>query len=436
MALFFERLGFVGIEHDLAGRRSRRGGQPFGKHRDARFGIDHGMKQLIEILRRHALDRFVLRNQPLVHHFDRSPNRGHSGPLRAPRLQHVELAVLERELDILHVLEVLLELGREAVELAIDLGQFAALHFLNGLGRACTGDHVLALRVGQHVTIQHVLAGAAVPRERHTRAAVVTHVAIHHRDDVDRRSQTVGDPVHLAVILRAPRVPALEHRFDRAPQLLLRIIGEGPARALLDDRLEVVDQVVQIVGGEIDVAFDLAAGLRLVELCLERILAEVEDDVAIHLDKAAIGIVRKTRVLGPSDQPFDRLVIQAEVQDRLHHPRHRDRGPRAYRHEQRILGVAEALLGDALQMLQVAIDLGAECRRKRSLGDVRDAEPGGDRKAGRDGEAEVGHFGEAGALATQDVAHGGGAVGAAVAEEIDVALNGHSAIMEPEEVRR
>ena len=154
-----------------------------------------------------------------------------------------------------------------------------------------------------------MLAGAAVARERHTRTAVVTHVAVHHRDDVDRRSQTVGDAVHLAVILRTPRVPALEHRFDRAPQLLLRIIGEGPARALLDDRLEVVDQVVQIVGGEIDVAFDLAAGLRLVELCLERILAEVEDDVAIHLDEAAITIPSKAVVVAIRGQGIDGLIV-------------------------------------------------------------------------------------------------------------------------------
>ncbi len=188
---------------------------------------------------------------------------------------------------------------------------------------------------------------------------------------------------------------------------------------------------MEIVSGQIDVAFDLAVRFCLVELFLERILAEIEDDVAIHLHEAAIGVVREAWVLGPGDQPLDRLVVEAEVENRLHHARHRDGGARTHRDQQRILGVAEPLLSDALQMLQVPIDLGAERGRKCPFGDVGDAEFGGDRKAGRDGQAEVGHFGEAGAFPAQDVTHRGGAIGAAVAEEIDVAFNGHTAIMAP-----
>jgi len=49
--------------------------------------------------------------------------------LRATRLQHVQLAVLERELHVLHVLEVLLEFGRQAVELAVRSWRFAAFIF-------------------------------------------------------------------------------------------------------------------------------------------------------------------------------------------------------------------------------------------------------------------------------------------------------------------
>ncbi len=431
VALFLEGLGFVGIEHDLTGRRSRRGGQSLGEHRDTRFGIDHGMKQLIEILGWDALHGLVFGDQPFRDHLHGGAHGGHASALRSPRLQHVELAMLEREFDVLHILEVLLEFGRQAVELTINLGEFAALHFLNGLWRPRAGHDVLALRVRQYVAVQHVLAGAAVSRERHARTAVVAHVAVDHRDDVHGGPQTVGNPVDLAVILGATRVPTLEDRLDRTPQLLVRIVGEGLPGAPLDDRLEVVHQVVEIVGGEIDVAFDLAARFCLVELVLERILAEIEDDVAIHLYEAAIGIVREARVLGPGDQPLHRLIVQAKVEDRLHHARHRHRGPRADRNQQRILGVAEPLLGDALQMLQVAVDLGAERGRKRPFGDIGDAEFGGDRKAGRDRQAEVGHFGEAGAFPAQDVTHRGGAVGAAVAEGIDVAFNGHTAIMAP-----
>ncbi len=87
--LLLERLGLIGIEDDFSRGGARRGGQTLGKHRHTGAGIDHRVKQLIQILRRYALDGFVFGDQPLVHHFDGSPNRRHSGPLRATGLQHV-----------------------------------------------------------------------------------------------------------------------------------------------------------------------------------------------------------------------------------------------------------------------------------------------------------------------------------------------------------
>src|SRR5450759_1556966 len=47
------------------------------------------------------------------------------------------------------------------------------------------------------------------------------------------------------------------------------------------------------------------------------------------------------------------------------------------------------------------------------------AELGGDGEAGRHRQAEIGHFGQAGALAAQQIAHGSLALGAAVAEAVD-----------------
>jgi hypothetical protein len=42
---------------------------------------------------------------------------GHRGALAVARLQHVDDAVLDRELEVLNVLEVLLERGADALEL-------------------------------------------------------------------------------------------------------------------------------------------------------------------------------------------------------------------------------------------------------------------------------------------------------------------------------
>src|SRR5204862_141791 len=176
-------------------------------------------------------------------------------------------------------------------------------------------------------------------------------------------------------------------------------------------------------------AVALAASLGLVELLLERLLAEIEYHVTIHLHETPVGVVRKTLILRAGNQPLDRPVVEAEVENRLHHAGHRHGGPRANRHEQRILRVPKTLLGHPLEMLEVPVDFRAQRRRESAFLDVSDAQSGGDGEAGRDGEAKVGHFSQAGALATQDVAHGSGTVGAAIAEEIDVSFNAHSAIM-------
>ena len=53
---------------------------------------------------------------------------------------------------------------------------------------------------------------------------------------------------------------------------------------------------------------------------------------------------------------------------------------------------------------------------------VDGADLGGDRESGRNGQAGVGHLGEAGALAAEQVLHVAVAVSLAVAEEVDVLL--------------
>ena len=78
-------------------------------------------------------------------------------------------------------------------------------------------------------------------------------------------------------------------------------------------------------------------------------LLHAEDDVAVHLDEAAVAVPREARVAGLGRQRLDGLVVEAEVEDRVHHAGHRVAGAGADRHQQRVLQVAELLAGLLLE---------------------------------------------------------------------------------------
>ena len=115
------------------------------------------------------------------------------------------------------------------------------------------------------------------------------------------------------VVDGAPGAPALEDRLDGAPQLIGGIVGKGLARPGLNDGLELPGEGREIVGGEVDVALNTPPALRLLQHLRERLLAQLEHDVAVHLDEAAIRVVGEARVPRPGDQALHRLVVQAEV---------------------------------------------------------------------------------------------------------------------------
>ena len=92
------------------------------------------------------------------------------------RLEHEELALLHRELDVLHVAVMGFQPGRDARQLGEGLGHRffhrrafgtarprAALG--DGLRRADAGHHVFALRVDQKFAVERALAGGGIAGE-------------------------------------------------------------------------------------------------------------------------------------------------------------------------------------------------------------------------------------------------------------------------------
>ena len=157
-------------------------------------------------------DRLGLGQQPLLERVHREAHRGLRGPLRAPGLEHEQAPLLDRELGVLHVLVV-------GLELAQDLGQLIGhlRHPIAQLGeiawRAHPRDHVLALRVGQKVARRRRRAGHLVAAERHARTRRLALVAVHHLLHVDRGTPIIGQPVDPPVLDGALAHPRIEHRL-------------------------------------------------------------------------------------------------------------------------------------------------------------------------------------------------------------------------------
>ena len=164
-------------------------------------GIELVAQELVDVGRLDAAERLFLRDEPLVDEVGGDLDGRRRGPLRAARLEHVQLAALDRELEVLDVAVVLLELLADAHELAVDLGHLG-LHLADLRRGPDAGHDVLALGVRQVLAEQDLLAGVRVAGERDARPRVVAHVAEDHGHDVDRRAQVVGDLLVVPVVAR------------------------------------------------------------------------------------------------------------------------------------------------------------------------------------------------------------------------------------------
>ena len=94
--------------------------------------------------------------------------------------------------------------------------------------------------------------------------------------------------------------------------------------------------------------------LEVVEGVAEQLALDAQHRAAEHVQQPAVGVVREARVVAARRQALDRLVVQTDVEDGLHHPGHRGGRARAHRHQQRVAGRAEAAAHRLLEGLRGA----------------------------------------------------------------------------------
>ena len=95
------------------------------------------------------------------------------------------------------------------------------------------------------------------------------------------------------------------------------------ARFLPNHEQELLADLAEMLCLQADIRFDTHAFLHVVEVFVEFLVVDTECDLAEKLDEAAIGVIGKSLVTGLLDQARKRLVIEPQVQNGVHHPRHR-----------------------------------------------------------------------------------------------------------------
>ena len=229
-----------------------------------------------------------------------------------------------------------------------------------------------------------------------------------------------------AAIGIGPRVlPGAEHGADGAPQLFRRLLRERLAGFALHRLLVGIDDLEPILGAEIGVEGEAVEILVGVENVVEHAVAYAEHHIRVHLDEAAVAVIGEPFAARFGGQPLHGRVVEAEVEDGVHHAGHGSPRAGAHRDEQRGGNVAEGGADRLADHGQRRLDLLCQAvGQLAAVAVVGGAHLGGDGETRRHGQAEARHLGQIGALAAQQLLHVGGAIGLAGAEQINTLAGG------------
>ena len=122
---------------------------------------------------------------------------------------------------------------------------------------------------------------------------------------------------------RALVVPRAEYCVPRQRELLHRRLRKIALGVLADDFFIVLANFSQGLGVKIGIQLSAPPLLLLLEDFVKLILRNLEHDAAKHMNQATIRVVGESRIIAAPRQRFHAFIVQAQVQDGVHHPWHR-----------------------------------------------------------------------------------------------------------------
>jgi hypothetical protein len=105
--------------------------------------------------------------------------------------------------------------------------------------------------------------------------------------------------------------------------------------------LERLCEALQVGGRQVRVQLGAALGLDSVHGLAVQLVVHAERNLAKQLQEAPVRVPRKALVLRRRRKPDHRGVVQAQVEDGVHHARHAHGCAAAHRHQQRVRAVAK-----------------------------------------------------------------------------------------------
>ena len=343
---------------NLTSRSTRRCGQCFTDNLAALqcLCIKGRMQQLIQALCLNAQNCFFRCNSAFIHQITGNLHSCRCGTLAVSCLQEEQIAFLDGEFHILHVAVMVFQTVGNVHKLCITLRQILC-QLGDRLRSTDAGYNVFALGINQVLAKNTLFAGGRVTGKCHAGTGGITHVAEYHGLDIDCGTPVTRDIIHTTVYNGTWVIPGTEYCLDSLHQLYLRVLRELLAHFFLINCLIPCDDLLQVLCGQVSIIFCTLGFLDFVQNTFKDLFAHLHNDIGEHLDKPTVRIVSKPRIAGFLCKAFDRNIIQAKVQNGIHHARHRCPGTGAYRYQQRIGLIAELLAPLFLQHCQCCKNL-------------------------------------------------------------------------------
>ena len=200
----------------------------------------------------------------------------------------------------------------------------------------------------------------------------------------------------------------------------MRFLRKNAAAFLKHNLFVGIDEGFEMITGQPGVIEHATAKLQLFEGILKQAVIDLHHHIGIHLDEAAVAVIGKAFVIGPSGKSGDGGVVQAEIQDRVHHSRHRGTRAGPHRDQKRVFRIGKPGPGFGLDPGNGIRHLtGERIRIGAAIVVILGADLGGDGKARWHREPDTAHLGEVRALAAKKIAHTGIAISAFGTKAVD-----------------